>query len=120
MTEADMQVIVQEVMRRMFAGDGSADSASANGRAASSSNNAAASAQADHASVVVTNVVTRSDIETFVKGGKKRLLVKHGGLVTPLARDPAARHGLAITWAGGWKAPAPAGGRNGGAPPPQR
>src|SRR5260370_38350158 len=90
MTEADMQVIVQEVMRRMFAGDGSADSASANGRAASSSNNAAASAQADHASVVVTNVVTRSDIEPFVKGGKKRLLVKHGGVGAPPPPAPRA------------------------------
>lgn len=100
MTEADMQVIVQEVMRRMFAGDGSADGASANGHAASNSNNAVASSQADDASVVVTNVVTRSDIETFVKGGKKRLLVKHGGLVTPLARDLAAEHGLEIVWAG--------------------
>src|SRR5260370_34688580 len=119
MTEADMQVIVQEVMRRMFAGDGSADSASANGRAASSSNNAAASAQADHASVVVTNVVTRSDIETFVKGGKKRLLVKHGGLVTPLARDLAAVHGLEIIWAGESNAAASAGSKTSGATQPQ-
>src|SRR5712692_10429544 len=114
MTEADMQVIVQEVMRRMFAGDGSA-----NGDAASNSNNAVASSQADPATVVVTNVVTRSDIETFVKDGKKRLLVKHGGLVTPLARDLAAEHGLEIIWAGESNAAASAGNKTSGAAQPQ-
>jgi hypothetical protein len=119
MTEADMQVIVQEVMRRVFANDGSADSASANGRAASSSNNAVVSSQADNASLVVTNVVTRSDIETFVKGGKKHLLVKHGGLVTPLARDLAAEHGLEIVWAGESNAAASAGSKTSGAAQPQ-
>ena len=101
MTEADMQVIVQEVMRRMLAGDGSADGASANGRAGSNDSSAAMSSQAgDKATVAVTSVVTRSDIEAFAKAGKKRLLVKHGGLVTPLARDLAAEHDLEIVWAG--------------------
>jgi hypothetical protein len=114
MTEADMQVIVQEVMRRVFANDGSVDSASAYGRAAPGSNNAAASSQEDHASVVVTNVVTRSDIETFVKDGKKRLLVKHGGLVTPLARDLAAEHSIEIVWAGESNAAASAGSKTSG------
>lgn len=96
MTDADMQAIVKEVMRRMLADDGSA-----NGRAPSNGNNAAPSSQAaDNATVSVTTVVTRNDIETFVKDGKKRLLVKHGGLVTPLARDLAAEHGLEIVWAG--------------------
>ncbi|HLX57910.1 MAG TPA: hypothetical protein VKR83_12875 [Ktedonobacteraceae bacterium] len=93
MTEADMQVIVQEVMRRMFAADSSAESATSNG------NYAAAQPQADDATVTVSSVITRSDIETFVKGGKKRLLVRHGGLVTPLARDLAAERGIAIIWA---------------------
>jgi hypothetical protein len=50
--------------------------------------------------VTVTNVVTRGDIETFAKDGKKRLLVKHGGLVTPLARDLATERGIEIVWAG--------------------
>jgi len=95
MTEADMQVIVQEVMRRMLAGDGSADSVSSNG-----SNAGTSSQPGDNATVSVTSVITRSDIETFAKAGKKRLLVKHGGLVTPLARDLAAEHGLEIVWAG--------------------
>ena len=101
MTEADMQVIVQEVMRRMLGGDGSADGTLASGRAASNGNSAAISLQAaDDATVSVTSVVTRSDIEAFAKAGKKRLLVTHGGLVTPLARDLAAEHGLEIVWAG--------------------
>ncbi len=99
MTEADMQVIVQEVMRRMLAGDGPADSSSSNGRKSATSSQAG-----DNATVSVTSVVTRSDIEAFAKAGKKRLLVKHGGLVTPLARDLAAEHGLEIVWAGESKA----------------
>ncbi|HKV60238.1 MAG TPA: hypothetical protein VJO32_18250 [Ktedonobacteraceae bacterium] len=101
MTDADMQAIVQEVMRRMFASDGSSGSTSANGRSASNGNNVAPSSQAaDSATVSITTVVTRNDIEAFVKSGKQRLLVKHGGLVTPLARDLAAEHGLEIVWAG--------------------
>ncbi|HET9999559.1 MAG TPA: hypothetical protein VFQ36_01615 [Ktedonobacteraceae bacterium] len=98
MTDADMQAIVKEVMRRMLAGDGPADNAPANGRTTSNGN--ISSQTADNTTVNVTTVVTRNDIEAFVKEGKKRLLVKHGGLVTPLARDLAAEHGLEIIWAG--------------------
>jgi hypothetical protein len=96
MTEADMQVIVQEVMRRMLAGDNSAG-----GHAASNGTSAASSQVGDNTMVTVASVVTRSDIEAFVKDGKKRLLVKHGGLITPLARDLAAEHGLEIVWGSG-------------------
>ncbi|HEY6541922.1 MAG TPA: hypothetical protein VIZ18_13350 [Ktedonobacteraceae bacterium] len=98
MTEAEMQVIVQEVMRRMLAGDGPDDGTSVNGRAASNGANVASSWAGDSATVNVSSVVTRSDIESFVKDGKKRLLVKHGGLITPLARDLAAERGLEIVW----------------------
>lgn len=100
MTEAEMQVIVQEVMRRMLAGDDPADSASANGRVASQERNTTSSQVGDSATVSVSSVVTRSDIETFAKDGKKRLQVKHGGLITPLARDLAAERGLEIVWGG--------------------
>jgi hypothetical protein len=101
MTEADIEVIVQEVLRRMLAGDGPADSAPADSRAASNGSNAVIPSLAeDKATVNVTSVVTRGDIEAFAKDGKKRLLVKHGGLVTPLARDLAAEHGLEIVWNG--------------------
>ncbi len=99
MTEAEMQVIVQEVMRRMLAGDGPDDGPSVNGRAASNgSSNATLSQAGDSATASVTSVVTRGDIEAFVRDGKKRLLVKHGGLITPLARDLAAERGLEIVW----------------------
>lgn len=93
MTEAEMQVIVQEVMRRMLA-----DDAPANSSASSNGANAAPPRVGDSATVSVTSVVTCGDIEAFVKEGKKRLLVKHGGLITPLARDLAAERGLEIMW----------------------
>lgn len=87
MTEAEIQVIVQEVMRRMLADDTTSNAA-----------NAASSQVGERATVSVTSVVTRSDIEAFAKEGKKRLLVRHGGLITPLARELAAEHGLEIVW----------------------
>lgn len=93
MTEAEMQVIVQEVMRRMLA-----DEAPANGSASSIGANTAPSRVGSNTTVSVTSVVTRGDIEALVKDGKKRLLVKHGGLITPLARDLAAERGLEIVW----------------------
>ncbi len=92
MTEAEMQVIVQEVIRRLLAEDNTANGTS------SSSNATASSQVGDSATVSVSSVVTRSDIEAFAKDGKKRLLVKHSGLITPLARDLAAERGLEIVW----------------------
>ncbi|TMD47815.1 MAG: hypothetical protein E6I93_13990 [Chloroflexi bacterium] len=102
MTEADIQAIVQEVMRRMLAENASSDAATiVNGRATSSSNRQSSTVQkqqADSNTVTVTHVITRSDVVDFAKAGKKRLLIAHGGLVTPLARDLAAEHGIEIVW----------------------
>src|SRR5258708_25200710 len=92
MTEADIQTIVQEVMRRMFAENGSI--ADSNGQ---DTVHPSKLEQAD--TVTVTAVVTRNDIVNFARAGKKRLVVQHGGLVTPLARDLAAEHGLELVWA---------------------
>jgi len=92
MTEADIQTIVQEVMRRMFAENGSI--ADSNGQ---DTVHPSKLEQAD--TVTVTAVVTRNDIVNFARAGKKRLVVQHGGLVTPLARDLAAEHGIELVWA---------------------
>ena len=92
MTEADIQTIVQEVMRRMFAENGSV--ADSNGQ---DTVRTGKPEQAD--TVTVTTVVTRNDIVNFARAGKKRLVVQHGGLVTPLARDLAAEHGIELVWA---------------------
>src|SRR5258708_38232025 len=92
MTEADIQTIVQEVMRRMFAENGSI--ADSNGQ---DTVHPSKLEQAD--TVTVTAVVTRNDIVNFARAGKKRLVVQHGGLVTPLARDLAAEQGIELVWA---------------------
>jgi len=92
MTEADIQTIVQEVMRRMFAENGSV--------AGSNSQDTVRTGKPEQAdTVTVTTVVTRNDIVNFARAGKKRLVVQHGGLVTPLARDLAAEHGIELVWA---------------------
>src|SRR6266446_10885886 len=92
MTEADIQTIVQEVMRRMFAENGSV--------AGSNSQDTVRTGKPEQAdTVTVTTVVTRNDIVNFAGAGKKRLVVQHGGLVTPLARDLATEHGIELVWA---------------------
>src|SRR5258708_12775295 len=105
MTEADIQTIVKEVMRRMFAENGSI--ADSNGQ---DTVHPSKLEQAD--TVTVTAVVTRNDIVNFARAGKKRLVVQHGGLVTPLARDLATEHGIALLWP-----PRPTGQRVNGVPP---
>lgn len=93
MTEADIQTIVQEVMRRMFAEsnlDVSFKDGSVGGQPAR---------QVEDDTIVVSTVITRNDIVEFARAGKKRLVVQHGGLVTPLARDLAAEHGIKLIWA---------------------
>ncbi|HET7638761.1 MAG TPA: hypothetical protein VFK47_08480 [Ktedonobacteraceae bacterium] len=93
MTEADIQTIVQEVMRRMFAEsnlDVSFKDGSVGGQPAR---------QVEDDTIVVSTVITRNDIVGFASAGKKRLVVQHGGLVTPLARDLAAEHGIKLIWA---------------------
>ncbi len=108
MTEAEIQTIVQEVMRRMFAenspGSGS-NSGNATGQlpiSATISNSQDASRSSmtgEGDTVVVTTVITRNDIADFARAGKKRLVVQHGGLVTPLARDLATEHRMELVWA---------------------
>jgi len=93
MTEADIQTIVQEVMRRMFAEsnlDMSFKDGSMGGQPAR---------QVEDDTIAVSTVITRNDIVEFARAGKKRLVVQHGGLVTPLARDLAAEHGIELIWA---------------------
>ena len=93
MTEADIQTIVQEVMRRMFAEsnlDVSFKDGSMGGQPAR---------QVEDDKIAVSTVITRNDIVEFARAGKKRLVVQHGGLVTPLARDLAAEHGIELIWA---------------------
>lgn len=93
MTEADIQTIVQEVMRRMFAEsnlDVSFKDGSVGGQPAR---------QVEDDTIAVSTVITRNDIVEFARAGKKRLVVQHGGLVTPLARDLAAEHGIELIWA---------------------
>jgi hypothetical protein len=93
MTEADIQTIVQEVMRRMFAEsnlDVSFKDGSVGGPPAR---------QVEDDTIAVSTVITRNDIVEFARAGKKRLVVQHGGLVTPLARDLAAEHGIELIWA---------------------
>jgi hypothetical protein len=93
MTEADIQTIVQEVMRRMFAEsnlDVSFKDGSMGGQPAR---------QVEDDTIAVSTVITRNDIVEFARAGKKRLVVQHGGLVTPLARDLAAEHGIELIWA---------------------
>ncbi len=104
MTEVEIQTIVQEVMRRMFAEN------SSNARNAEGQPNPAALASngrdtprpakpAEDDTVVISTVITRNDIADFARAGKKRLVVQHGGLVTPLARDLATEHGIELVWA---------------------
>ena len=93
MTEADIQTIVQEVMRRMFAESGphvSSNDGSVGGHPAR---------QVDDDTITASTVITRNDIVEFARAGKKRLVVQHGGLVTPLARDLAVEHGIELVWA---------------------
>lgn len=90
MTEADIQVIVQEVMRRMFGGNSSSPERS---------NTSSPSTASGEEPITISSVVTRSDIADFVKAGKNRLVVQHGGLITPLARDLAAEQGIEVVWA---------------------
>jgi hypothetical protein len=93
MTEAEIQVIVQEVMRRMLAEsnlDVSLKDGSMGGQPAR---------KVEDDTIAVSTVITRNDIVEFARAGKKRLVVQHGGLVTPLARDLAAEHGIELIWA---------------------
>jgi hypothetical protein len=108
MTEADIQTIVQEVMRRMFA-ENSPGSGSNNGNAGGQLTTTAAAFNRQDTSrssnpgggdtVTVSTVITRNDIADFARAGKKRLVVQHGGLITPLARDLATEHGIELVWA---------------------
>ncbi len=93
MTEADIQTIVQEVMRRLFAEsspDVSFNDLSVGGHPAR---------PVEDDTITVSTVITRNDIVEFARAGKKRLVVRHGGLVTPLARDLATEHGIELVWA---------------------
>jgi hypothetical protein len=106
MTEADIQTIVQEVMRRMFAengpgANGGNPGSQSNTAVPASNGRAAASAVApqEEDSVSISTVLTRNDIAEFARAGKKRLVVLHGGLVTPLARDLASERGIELVWA---------------------
>lgn len=104
MTEVEIQTIVQEVMRRMFAENGSN---AVNAAAQSNSTVLASNGRdtprpakpAEDDTVVVSTVITRNDIADFARAGRKRLIVQHGGLVTPLARDLATEHGIELVWA---------------------
>ncbi len=80
MTEVEIQTIVQEVMRRMLAENGS------NARNAVGQSNSTALAAIGHDTpspakpaeddtVVVSTVITRNDIADFARAGKKRLIV---------------------------------------------
>ena len=80
MTEADIQIIVQEVMRRMFNEPGVMNAiAGANGlptRDTSTLDKSArqtSSMAASTADATISTVVTRNDIVEFAKAGKKRL-----------------------------------------------
>src|SRR5713101_8575315 len=104
MTEVEIQTIVQEVMRRMLAENGSNA-----GNVVGQSNSTALASNgrdtprpakpAEDDTVVISTVITRNDIADFARAGKKRLIVQHGGLVTPLARDLATEHGIELVWA---------------------
>jgi hypothetical protein len=107
MTEADIQTIVQEVMRRMFAESGpdfSLNDGGVGGQVgtftpAFNSRDASRPGEwVEDDTITVSTVVTRNDIVEFARAGKKRLVVKHGGLVTPLARDLATEHGIELVW----------------------
>jgi len=93
MTEADIQTIVQEVMRRMLA----ESNPNASFKDGSMGEQPARLVEDD--TIAVSTVITRNDIVEFARAGKKRLVVQHGGLVTPLARDLAAEHGIELIWA---------------------
>jgi hypothetical protein len=106
MTEADIQAIVREVMRRMFAENGPGANGGNPGNQSSTavlaSNGQAvlrAAKPQEEDSVSVSTVITSSDIAEFARARKKRLIVQRGGLVTPLARDLAAEHGIELVWA---------------------
>lgn len=98
MTEADIQVIVEAVIRRMLGevSDTGTNTTSSNGN---TSSNGSAASKTPNDTVVISSVVTRSDINDFIKAGKTRLLIQHSGLITPLARDLASEHSLEIVWA---------------------
>src|SRR5215469_362708 len=108
MTEAEIQTIVQEVMRRISAEnspDSGSNSRNATGQLPISTtisngqDAARSSTTGEGDTVTVTTVITRNDIADFARAGKKRLIVQHGGLVTPLARDLATEHGIELVWA---------------------
>ncbi len=93
MTEAEIQTIVQEVMRRLFAESDPAVSfndGSVGGQPGQ---------RVEDETIAVSTVITRNDIVEYASAGKKRLVVQHGGLVTPLARDLAAEHAIELVWA---------------------
>ncbi len=98
MNESDLQVIVQEVMRRMFGENDLVQPAPAS-NGAPNRNSASAQDVSKSATEVVSSVITRNEIVEFARAGKKRLVVQHGGLVTPLARDLAAENGIEIVFA---------------------
>jgi hypothetical protein len=108
MIEADIQTIVQEVMRRILS-EGTLDSSSSDDSLGGQLS-ARTSALNDRGiawpgklleteTIRVSTVITRNDIIEFARAGKKRLAVQHGGLVTPLARDLATEHGIELVWA---------------------
>lgn len=108
MTEAEIQTIVQEVMRRMFAENSSGSSSNSGNAGGQLTTTATAFNRQDTSrssnpgegdTVTVTTVITRNDIADFARAGKKRLVVQHGGLITPLARDLATEHGIELVWA---------------------
>ncbi len=104
MTEADIQTIVQEVMRRIFAENGftggNTEGQTTTVALASNGHNTSRPGKTiEQDTAVVSTVITRNDIADFARAGKKRLVVQHGGLVTPLARDLATEHGIELVWA---------------------
>ncbi len=108
MTEADIQTIVQEVMRRMFAENGPGSGSNSGNAGGQLTTTATAFNRQDTSrssnpregdTVTVSTVITRNDIADFARAGKKRLVVQHGGLITPLARDLATEHGIELVWA---------------------
>src|SRR5258708_23482699 len=103
MTEVEIQTIVQEVMRRMLAENGS------NARNAVGQSNSTALAAIGHDTpspakpaeddtVVVSTVITRNDIADFARAGKKTLIVQHSGMVRPLAHELPTNPGIYLVW----------------------
>src|SRR5258707_13098051 len=96
MTEADIQTIVQEVMRRMFAENGpgsGSNSDNAGGQLTTTTtafnrqDTSRSSNPGGEDTVTVSTVIPRNDIPAFARPGKKRLVVQHGGLITHRSRD---------------------------------